>query len=513
MINSSSANNLQQHVSELELIPLGAAMNCTTRGNTTELAPALDVKHEWVSPEVAKLYKEWQDLPDQLHRMEWIAANLQTNTLVYKAYCITDPDNRIIHPRDAVAQLEQDWITKEETNLLQKAGETNDYKVKQLKYMQLAALYNKSENNVFIVDMENPPSENEKLLMRNKVPFLPRNEITAFKAKAKSCKTTAASILAAACISVKSVLFGMERPSGRTQPFKVLFADTEQSSRSSYKLNSNILRMAGYSQDKNNALLTVINLRQVSTESRLTFLLSFVSSQQYDFVILDGIKDLAKDINDNKEADEIVGALTKICSSYNVAILTILHENPTKDNDKMRGHLGTELLNKAHDVFEVTHDKSYDVYNVVNTESREKPIEAWAFHFVPDSERPGSDKLEECTPTETKTSGANGNNTKEIKEIQNWNKVIKTFEDSGNLNMSIEKNTFINDYVKSTGESKYMANKALETFVPKGWIKEDGDGEQKRYYINPKKLTEYQVNKNNASLFLEQQKKLDEAPF
>jgi len=68
-------------------------------------------------------------------------------------------------------------------------------------------------------------------------------------------------------------------------------------------------------------------------------------------VIIDGIRDLIKDINSPDEATMISSKLLKWSEESGAHILTVLHENPS--DGKLRGHIGTELMNKAETVLRV----------------------------------------------------------------------------------------------------------------------------------------------------------------
>jgi len=382
----------------LELIPLGYAMRDAASGQKENLAPALDVNPKWLSnPVAASLYKEWQSLARPEDRWEWIYNQTATQPLVIEA--MNAANEGIISARDAVNQIRTNWHNAQEQRYLHELTTATDGAKKINALDKLNALYGATDSQAYEVDMTNPPPENECMLERDGIPFLPRCEITAIKAKAKSGKTHLCQWWAAAAIGTAGKFI---RPSDKEEippPRRVLYVDTEQSKRSSYKTMRNIVWMAGYDTRENHPELTVWNLRSLHTDERMPFLQGMVATGKYDLVILDGIKDLTKDINDNQEADRVLNTLTNLVETYNIALLTVLHENPSKDADKMRGHLGTELLNKAFDVFEISLDRDAGVFNILHTDSRDKPLPIWALHFVEDPDNPGHDTLEECEPT------------------------------------------------------------------------------------------------------------------
>ena len=55
-------------------------------------------------------------------------------------------------------------------------------------------------------------------------------------------------------------------------------------------------------------------------------------------------------------------------------VCCILHQNKPKDDNNMRGHLGTELSNKAGEVWEATQDDDH-VFSFAQTRSRTRPVD------------------------------------------------------------------------------------------------------------------------------------------
>ena len=98
-------------------------------------------------------------------------------------------------------------------------------------------------------------------------------------------------------------------------------------------------------------------------------------------IIIDGIKDLVTSINDERESTEVSSKLLKWSTEYNCHIMVVLHENPS--NDKSRGHIGTELTNKAETVLQVAvDDKNSNVSVVRAAACRNKEFEDFAFEIV-----------------------------------------------------------------------------------------------------------------------------------
>ena len=69
-------------------------------------------------------------------------------------------------------------------------------------------------------------------------------------------------------------------------------------------------------------------------------------------LIIDGFRDLMYDINSPSESTDLINLLMRWSSGYNLHIHTVLHLN--KGDDNTRGHIGTELNNKAETVLQIT---------------------------------------------------------------------------------------------------------------------------------------------------------------
>ena len=76
-------------------------------------------------------------------------------------------------------------------------------------------------------------------------------------------------------------------------------------------------------------------------------------------------------------------SLLRWTEEHNIHIIVILHENP--GSDKARGHIGTELTNKAETVIALEVDKSDDSISIVSAGfCRNKSFKPFAFQITDD---------------------------------------------------------------------------------------------------------------------------------
>jgi hypothetical protein len=111
--------------------------------------------------------------------------------------------------------------------------------------------------------------------------------------------------------------------------------------------------------------LKTYGLRKESPSERLKLVEHAIeNTPKLGVVVIDGIRDLITSINDEAESTNMASKLLEWTERYNIHIVVILHENP--GSDKARGHIGTELTNKAETVITVQIDKYDDDVSIVS---------------------------------------------------------------------------------------------------------------------------------------------------
>lgn len=165
--------------------------------------------------------------------------------------------------------------------------------------------------------------------------------------KAKSKKTFNVTALVAAVLSNSTVLnYRAQLPEGRR---KVLYIDTEQSSFHCHGVMKRILKLAHLPETEDCPNLIFLGLREYSPATRLQMIdYALNRDTGYGLIVIDGIRDLMLDINNPTESVNLINKLMRWSSIYNLHIHCVLHLN--KGDDNVRGHIGTELSNKAETV-------------------------------------------------------------------------------------------------------------------------------------------------------------------
>lgn len=161
---------------------------------------------------------------------------------------------------------------------------------------------------------------------------------------------------------------------------KIAYIDTEQSA---YHIQLMLLRVNKIVEEHKMDNLFMYNLDSVPTSERYNYVETIVNDLQgVGLVIIDGIADLVKSVNDEIIACDIADTLRRWATINDIAIGYVLHQNPTQ-NEKMRGHLGTVLMNKSETVIQISSSKEDESVKLVETtQTRNAKPDNWSFEII-----------------------------------------------------------------------------------------------------------------------------------
>jgi hypothetical protein len=208
------------------------------------------------------------------------------------------------------------------------------------------------------VELERPPialyiSDNEATRTIRKRLFTLGN-FSCIIGKSKSRKTFLVSMLTAAMLSISGVynkFFG-NLPESKRQ---IIYFDTEQSDFDAATAVKRVLKISNMKDD----FLGAFKLRDLTYLERcdvVEYALSYF--QNIGLVVIDGIADLVKAINDEEEATRIVQCLMRWSKQYNCHIITVLHQN--KNDNFATGWVGSLIMKKAEVIISVNKGKGSD---------------------------------------------------------------------------------------------------------------------------------------------------------
>lgn len=195
---------------------------------------------------------------------------------------------------------------------------------------------------------EAPP---EFTLFFDGVPFATAGNITGLTGPEKSGKSTVCSIIAAAAVNPEIEVCGFSSQDLQ----KLMWIDTEQCG---YYAGLQFRRAGGLSGldlrtfAAKNKFYT---LRRASVSQRRAVLFEVLEDGRNSLVIVDGITDVLKSINDESEAVELWAALTEIAERNKLTIIANIHTNKA---DIARGWAGAELNKKCETIIKVKNEKN-----------------------------------------------------------------------------------------------------------------------------------------------------------
>jgi hypothetical protein len=197
--------------------------------------------------------------------------------------------------------------------------------------------------------------------------------------KAKSKKTFNICAIVASAMTDGTVLnYRASLPENKR---KIIYIDTEQSKFHCKRVLKRILALAEIPDNEHPENLKFNCLRRLTPQMRLSVIENAIyNTENLGLVVIDGLRDLAYDINSPSESTNLITKLMQWTDERQIHIHTVLHLN--KGDDNTRGHLGTELNNKAETVLQITKDEfDKDVSSVTAMFIRDRDFEPFAFRI------------------------------------------------------------------------------------------------------------------------------------
>lgn len=254
-------------------------------------------------------------------------------------------------------------------------------------------------------DMDLPPLE--FLFNMLDKPCFPRGEVVTVTGKPKSGKTFFLSLLMTACTAERDVI-GIRRATN-SPPLKCLWYDTEQCQQSTREIIADRIRpMAAESEGGFlEEMYDVFNSRSLDFAERMELLESAIAQCHPDLVVIDGICDLIRDINDGTTVKAVVEDLMRTAQAYSCCIVCAIHQNKGAEDRNPRGWIGTELNNKSFEVYACELIKPDIIFSVEQVLSRRYRMNRLFYFVVDDNGMPhhsdGPQTTEESS-TENKKS-------------------------------------------------------------------------------------------------------------
>ena len=322
----------------------------------------------------------------------------------------------------------------------------------------------KSELDDRTIDLRSKYPDIDYLLEWNGKRCFSIGDIQVIKGKAKSGKSTFLIGLMTALLCGEYMGFKAVKSECR-----ILYFDTEQNKINTAKMIGKIHFLSNFPVNENHKRLKAINLRGDNPAERKRFIREAIEKYKPDLNIIDGGKDLIEggDINSARDSTDTVQFLMAITKDFNVAILTLLHEN--KNDSNPRGHIGTELLNKCSEAWQIT--KSDKIFDVEQIENRNEPSGIIKVSFeINDENLP---VLAEFVPRQSPKEKL-------------WQEKVGSLYYCLKPGVRLCYTNLVEDYRKALGRSETTAQRDVGTFLKAGYLLKDDVSNE--YRFNPEKV-------------------------
>lgn len=247
------------------------------------------------------------------------------------------------------------------TPIRQELKEVNESNAIESKEQKLARLLETREK---IAEAKTKPiTFSQPILKQNENPVFFPKTINVIQGKAGVHKSRLAETICSALLKrpeTKKELLGFR--ADVLSRFAICYVDTERnlSDQLPYALQQIQLK-AGFEIEEKVDSFDCISLLEFDREIRFEMLDIYLEHirKQYNthiFIVLDVITDCVFNFNDTKDSMKLIDMMNKSINRFDVTFLCLIHENPGS-TDKARGHLGTEIMNKASTVIQVGFEK------------------------------------------------------------------------------------------------------------------------------------------------------------
>ncbi len=203
----------------------------------------------------------------------------------------------------------------------------------------------------------------DPLITLNGQGFIYQNTINVIQGKAGSHKSRLTELL---CSCMLADIYGDKFLGFRSwvpdEGIKLIYADTERNLRDQYPYAlQSIIRNADRSllhPPKDLHHISLINTNRSERFEILELYLKYMrqKTDKHLFVVLDVVTDCIENFNDPNGTMRFIDFLNRMINNHGVTFLCVIHENPGS-SDKARGHLGTEIMNKASMQLQIGYEK------------------------------------------------------------------------------------------------------------------------------------------------------------
>lgn len=331
--------------------------------------------------------------------------------------------------------------------------------------------------NDHLFDISKKPDPQTFLLYHNGVPLAGRGNLISISGAAKSRKSVIASGIIGSFIGNNENVLGFH--SKINSDDLVMHMDTEQAYFHYYNMVTRTYSMGGI--DKTPSHFKSIRTRDAgSSHQRIDIMKRLFQLYKPTVFVLDGVTDLMDDINSNEESTNLINTLLALSDNYNALIVNVIHETAT--NNKMRGAIGTSLMNKVECAISVVLDQNEPIASHVSCkDSRNKKFEP--FTIVQDGPKGEVRLAEEGEVEKIEGNNKRGGKDKFKPNVIDEDTHFKMITSLGNFKGRYKK-TEIEQTIKNYSFGIYgqeikitEAKETLKYFLSRSWVVNNTENE------------------------------------
>lgn len=209
------------------------------------------------------------------------------------------------------------------------------------------------KNCVYIPSWKNKPEEIPAIVTLHDAKLLTPGNIGVVVAAPGVGKSAVCEAISAARLSAQCDSFDIRVSTSKA----IAYIDTERTSFDHWRSWARTLYRAGVHRgtEPDNLVFQLISLI-ADIPARRTFLYDQIASGKYGLILVDGAADFVVDVNDPAECNTFSNEISARIKQHNSTLLMTIHSNPQLNNDKARGHLGSELMRRAESVLKIVKD-------------------------------------------------------------------------------------------------------------------------------------------------------------
>ena len=193
-----------------------------------------------------------------------------------------------------------------------------------------------------LLDTPEPPA----LILRGESEILCRGQLLKISGVAGNKKSFLALTLAGCAINRGKKIDKTLEFISQDELLKVLYIDTELPSRTYKGRLKSFKRITESNKLPDN--FTYLALSGLSVDEKKDTINSAVRDIKPDIIIIDSVRDIVKDFNDNREATEIKDYLKSLATNNNAGVIVTIHQNQKPKKDQNQDEVEVETSDKGH---------------------------------------------------------------------------------------------------------------------------------------------------------------------